>query len=447
MKKLIALILCMLIAVVPVAMAEGYNLTIGNMHMTADGTEFALNGIDLVLSAGQSDAGAGLRIAVNANGSSVADLNLQITEDKLIAFADGISDIYSIDLQTVIDALNQLLAMYNINLEQLPQLLAEGFTKLAAEWSESIEKITAVVAGSITADGTVEIDGETAAHYVISISEDGMQTIIDEICARLGSLMIMIGQTDAAEEIAYIADSGVHFSLEGSIASGETKMAAELRLIARDEETGETANMLITENGNYTEENGMGVARIEATGALETENGMETIMTETMEAYTINGEFAGFDFRIAAEDGNPIVVKLDMPAKQAEGMMEFSITFDDAAQTEFNVKLSDAMLRVAFGDSDSILALTATKLRENAVNLAFDMDIDGNQVTASMDATIAENDASWLLPTADETVDVLTMDQEQQQKLLGEVAVKATGLLGTLAGSSQEIAALVAGAM
>ena len=126
MKKLIALILCMLIAIAPAAMAEGYNLTIGNMHMTADGTEYALDGIDLVLSAGQSDAGAGLRIAVNANGSSIADLNLQITEDKLIAFADGISDIYSIDLQTVIDALNQLLAMYNINLEQLPQLLAEG---------------------------------------------------------------------------------------------------------------------------------------------------------------------------------------------------------------------------------------------------------------------------------------------------------------------------------
>ena len=92
MKKLIALILCMLLAAAPMAIAEGYDLTIGNMRMTVDGTEYVLDGVDLVFSLGQNDDGAGLRIAVNANGDSVADLTLQVAGDKIIAFADGVSD-------------------------------------------------------------------------------------------------------------------------------------------------------------------------------------------------------------------------------------------------------------------------------------------------------------------------------------------------------------------
>ena len=447
MKKLIALILCMLLAAAPMAIAEGYDLTIGNMRMTVDGTEYVLDGVDLVFSLGQNDDGAGLRIAVNANGDSVADLTLQVAGDKIIAFADGVSDTYSIDMETVTAVLNQALAQYGVDIEQLPQLLAEGLAKLAAEWSVSIEKIITVVAESMTEDGTVEIDGETATHYVISISEDGMQTIIDEICARLGDLMTLIGQTESAQQIAYIADSGVHFSLEGTFDIGETKVAAEVRMNVRDESTGETETMLITETGNYTEADGVGTMRIEVTGALETENGMENVIAETIEVYEVDGDFAGFEITVSAQDSEPIVIKLDMPVRQADGMVEFSIRPDPQAQTEFNVKISDTMARVALTDIDSIMSLTATQIADNAVNIAFEANVEGSDVSASLDAAVTDGDASWLLPTADDTVDVLSMDQAQLQKLMSEVSVKAMGLLGTLAGSSEELASLVAGTM
>lgn len=447
MKKLIALVLCMLLAAAPFAMAEGCNLTIGNMRMMADGTEYVLDGVELVLGTAQNDDGAGLRIAVNANGDSVADLALQIAGDKIIAFADGVSEIYSIDTQVVVDAINQMLAAYNLSIETLPNFAAELITKLAAEWSVSIEKITAVIAESVTEDGTVEIDGETATHYVISISEDGMQTIIDEVCARLGDLMTLIGQTESAQQIAYIADSGVHFSLEGTFDSGETKVAAEIRLYARDEATGETETMLITETGNYTEADGVGTMRIEATGAMETEDGMENVVAETIEVYEIDGDFAGFEYSISVEDSEPIVIKLDMPVRQADGMVEFSICPDPQAQTEFNVKISDTMARVALTDIDSIMSLTATQIADNAVNIAFEANVEGSDVSASLDAAVTDGDASWLLPTAGDTVDVLSMDQAQLQKLMSEVSVKAMGLLGTLAGSSEELASLVAGTM
>ncbi len=447
MKKLIALILCMLLAAAPMAMAEGCDLTIGNMRMTAEGTEYVLDGVELVLSMGQSDDGAGLRIAVNANGESVADLALQLAGDKIIAFADGVSDIYSIDTQVVVDAINQMLAAYNLTIETLPNFVAEMITKLAAEWSVSIEKITAVIAESVTEDGTVEIDGETAAHYVISISEDGMQTIIDEVCARLGDLMTLIGQTDAAQQIAYIADSGVHFSLEGTFDSGETKVAAEIRLNVRDEATDETETMLITETGNYTEADGVGTMRIEVTGALETENGMENVIAETIEVYEVNGDFAGFEITVSAQDSEPIVIKLDMPARQADGMVEFSIRPDPQAQTEFNVQISDTMARVALTYIDSAMSLTATQIADNAVNIAFEANVEGSDVSASLDAAVTDGDASWLLPTADDTVDVLSMDQAQMQKLMSEASVKAMDLLGTLAGASEELAALVADGM
>ena len=447
MKKLIALILCMLLAAAPMAIAEGYDLTIGNMRMTVDGTEYVLDGVDLVFSLGQNDDGAGLRIAVNANGDSVADLTLQVAGDKIIAFADGVSDTYSIDMETVTTLLNQALAQYGVDIEQLPQLLAEGLAKLAAEWSVSIEKIITVVAESMTEDGTVEIDGETATHYVISISEEGMQTIIDEICARLGDLMTLIGQTESAQQIAYIADSGVHFSVEGTFDIGETKVAAEVRMNVRDESTGETETMLITETGNYTEADGVGTMRIEVTGALETENGMENVIAETIEVYEVDGDFAGFEITVSAQDSEPIVIKLDMPVRQADGMVEFSICPDPQAQTEFNVKISDTMARVALTDIDSIMSLTATQIADNAVNIAFEANVEGSDVSASLDAAVTDGDASWLLPTADDTVDVLSMDQAQLQKLMSEVSVKAMGLLGTLAGSSEELASLVAGTM
>ena len=447
MKKLIALILCMLLAAAPMAIAEGYDLTIGNMRMTVDGTEYVLDGVDLVFSLGQNDDGAGLRIAVNANGDSVADLTLQVAGDKIIAFADGVSDTYSIDMETVTTLLNQALAQYGVDIEQLPQLLAEGLAKLAAEWSVSIEKIITVVAESMTEDGTVEIDGETATHYVISISEEGMQTIIDEICARLGDLMTLIGQTESAQQIAYIADSGVHFSVEGTFDIGETKVAAEVRMNVRDESTGETETMLITETGNYTEADGVGTMRIEVTGALETENGMENVIAETIEVYEVDGDFAGFEITVSAQDSEPIVIKLDMPVRQADGMVEFSICPDPQAQTEFNVKISDTMARVALTDIDSIMSLTATQIADNAVNIAFEANVEGSDVSASLDAAVTDGDASWLLPTAGDTVDVLSMDQAQLQKLMSEVSVKAMGLLGTLAGSSEELASLVAGTM
>ena len=447
MKKLIALILCMLLAAAPMAIAEGYDLTIGNMRMTVDGTEYVLDGVDLVFSLGQNDDGAGLRIAVNANGDSVADLTLQVAGDKIIAFADGVSDTYSIDMETVTAVLNQALAQYGVDIEQLPQLLAEGLAKLAAEWSASIEKITAVVAESVTEDGTVEIDGETATHYVISISEEGMQTIIDEICARLGDLMRMAGQTEAAQQIAYIANSGMRFSVEGTLDEGETKINLEMRVIARDEATGETQSFVITETGDYTETDGKGVYHIECNSFMETENGLKEYTKQTAEVYSEGNEFTGLEYRVSVEDGEPVVIKLDMPARQADGMIEFSIRPDPQAQTEFNVKIGDAMLRVALTDVDSIMSLTATQIADNAVNIAFEANVEGSDVSASLDAAVTDGDASWLLPTADATVDVLSMDQAQLQKLMSEVSVKAMGLLGTLAGSSEELASLVAGTM
>ena len=141
------------------------------------------------------------------------------------------------------------------------------------------------------------------------------------------------------------------------------------------------------------------------------------------------------------------MIKLDMPARQADGMIEFSIRPDQQAQTEFNVKIGDAMLRVALTDVDSIMSLTATKIADNAVNIAFEANVEGSDVSASLDAAVTDSDASWLLPTADDTVDVLSMDQAQLQKLMSEVSVKAMGLLGTLAGASEELASLVAGTM
>ena len=105
------------------------------------------------------------------------------------------------------------------------------------------------------------------------------------------------------------------------------------------------------------------------------------------------------------------------------------------------------MARVALTDVDSIMSLTATQIADNAVNIAFEANVEGSDVSASLDAAVTDGDASWLLPTADDTVDVLSMDQAQLQKLMSEVSVKAVGLLGTLAGASEELAALVADAM
>ena len=446
MKRLMAALLCMLLVLAPAALAAGKDATISNMSITVNGEEYALNGIELVFGTGETDDAAGVRIAVNANGETAADLSLELLGDKIIAYADGVSDVYSIDLQTISEMLDESMAEYNVNWEEVFQVIEEKLPEMLEKWSASIDKITEVVAGGIAEDGTVDLNGETATHYVISIGEDDMQTLISELSALLSDFV-----TDLDVEVEGVAlddaESGAkRFSVEGTADVGETVMAAEIRVFARDEETGETETLVVVLNSTSTEEDGKTTRKMDSDIYAETEEGMESLLTQSSEVYLVDEAFVGMEYKSENQDGGTKVIKLTMPEDQsADGTYGLYILVN--SETELNIEANDALFHLTLTRPDGALSLNADKTGEGTTHVAFEAAAEGKNIALSFDAALAESDAAWMKTAVEETVDVFTMDEEQAQKLLNEVGAKSIELIGAIAGSSEALATAMGDAM
>ncbi len=455
MKKIIAIILCMLLAVAPMAMAEGCDLKISNMSANILGTEFALKDIELVLGVGGNDSGAGMHIGVNAGGSSVADIVLGINSEKLLAHAEGISDVYSVDLQTIFDLIGNLLEQFNVDMEQTTggenildvvknsaNQALQSLYSIAGNWIISAGTIAEALDGAVTADGDVEIDGEKAVQYKVFVSEEDAQIVLNEIGARLGELLNRFGQAKAAERIAEILNGGVRFSVDGAIAIGETRCKGEFVLNVRNEEADLNSALVLTVNGSEAEREGLNIANTHIEISAEDDGERNNLSAIDTAVYSVNEQFAGIEISSSVPDQDPVVVRLYLPAIQANGVTEFSIR-QDAAQMELNIQFNDGMFKAALSAMDQYLNLAINRLSEKAVNITFDAYFGGQGFTVSLDAAIEANDAAWLKTDATNTVDIFTIDDAQLQKLQNEAMLKLMGLLGTVAGSSDALAGLI----
>lgn len=440
MKKLLAVLLCLLLAAAPVAMAEGYDLKISNINANIMDTEFALENIELVFGVGSNDEGAGLHIAIKANGDTVSDVVLAANSEKILAYADGISDVYSVDLQTILDALSSAMESSGFN----PEAAAAQASEMGAMWAEAGEKIAGILSGAVKADGECEIDGETAAKYTIFVSEDDMQAVLCEANERIGELLEMAGQSEAAQQLGDLINGNERLSVNGTFLLGETKFTGEFSLNARNTETNEASALVSTVDGNQIEEDGVNVSSVHSELSIDTDGEIEKVSESDVTTYTVDGKFAGVVISAAPAGEEPVLISFQLPAIQAEGITEFYMTRSDAA---LDIQIDDAVCKMILSSLDEYMSLTYTAIDESTVNIVFESNIAEAPAYVSLDATIEQTDAEWLKTEADETVDVLTISEEQVQKLQNEAILKVLGTLGTLAGSCEALAALMTGMM
>ena len=437
MKRLVTLLLCMMLLLAPAALAAGKSATISNMSMAINGDEYTLNGIELVLGFGEADDATGVHLAVNANGETAADLSLELIGNKIIAYAEGISDVYSIDLQTVEDMLDEALEQYGVDWEDIFETIGKELPEMLEKWSASIEKITAVISESVTEDGTVDLNGETATHYVISVSEQNMKKLLDELSDLLD---------DFVDEPDGVDLDDMNLSVEGTLDVGETMMAAEIRVIERDEATGDTATLVIVQNGTSAEEGGKTTRRMDCSVYVENGDSRESVLTQTTEYYMIGDAITGLEYNAVDEEGNTILIRLTLPEDQSvEG--PYALYLLANSEIELNAEMSKGLLHLNLTAPDGSMSLNADQFSRGQTHVAFETVADGETLALSFDLTQTEDEAEWMNTAVETTVDMLTMDEEQSQKLMTELTAKGIELLGALAESSETLAAVLDDAM
>ncbi|MGN1005436.1 MAG: hypothetical protein ACI4O8_02860, partial [Aristaeellaceae bacterium] len=104
MKKLLAILLAAMLLLTACAVAEAGGQVVINdlvVYMN-EGQSLDLSGIDFVLAAAGNGSEAGVRVAVEANGSSVANAIASLGAEQLELRVDGLSDVYSIRYEDLI---------------------------------------------------------------------------------------------------------------------------------------------------------------------------------------------------------------------------------------------------------------------------------------------------------------------------------------------------------
>ncbi len=99
MKKLLAILLSALMLLSAFAAAEGGSVTLGNVQVSANGEMLLdLSGLELVLAAAESDAGLGLRLALNYGAGSADEAVVWLGGTELALKASFLSDAYFMDV-------------------------------------------------------------------------------------------------------------------------------------------------------------------------------------------------------------------------------------------------------------------------------------------------------------------------------------------------------------
>ena len=178
-------------------------------------------------------------------------------------------------------------------------------------------------------------------------------------------------------------------------------------------------------------------------------------MGSFLATYTeVDGEFGEFDLAIYEPDSNEAEFYFDMcaPAAQDEGLWEFYVNIEDDGesvsfyldfgsvdgQDEFYAHLiaDDETLYISYEGADGVGTLNAGM-------------IDGVESMGGVTATVevAADDGAWLPGAADATVDMLTIDEAQLEKLSNEGMSLLMNAMSGLAQANESLGALIGSMM
>lgn len=447
MKKLFCMIIAVIMLISACALAEGKVLTIGNIVL-GDGSETLVDfsGIELKLAAAENQDTAGVSVAVAADGEEVARAVLSVDNEGLYLSATDISDVYSLSMDYIEAFIYEMIGDVNIE-EMLETYLNEIL--------ESFEAYMAIFEECLSYTGVYELDGVEYDVYTLSIDHEHCMEIYalyDAILAPFSSIWDDTGYTSFVD---MFESEGVEMTMSADIYVSEEAMMMDMYAFLDDEAL---VNAFVTFETSYYENvdmNGVDIYMALYDPSYEnTDEGYLGYAFLTIYTDPTTDEFSAVDLIIGdAEDNDDetIYMALKPFCKDDEDVAYFTIsTMDDSMR--FDIIWSTT-------DEDFTLLIEATDVEDDAsIDIQYWMPndgygaiemsfVDGEEVaTFGADVTISDDDGAWL-PTIGATVDIITIDDAQLEKLSGEGMMLVSKLISACASANDDFAALIAGLM
>ena len=465
MKKLLAVLLAVLMLISACAMAEGGfggKLVVKDVVIDMGGQVIDLSGVGLTLALASDGTQGGLRMAVDAAGANVLNAILASDAEQMTLRADGISDVYAVRYE---DLLNMLMeteggaefmdafisgfeAGYQAGLS-VGTDMAQG--EVPAEISALMEHAVEIISSAITIGDPETIEGVEYEVLNIAISEEQAGVLLNDLAAIAD--VYAKGQLAGSGYDSYgqlFDDAQLRLSVDGTVYMAEANTIASINVNAFAEDETESETLNIYADVTKDAENGAMDVYV-ALSEVDSEE-TEEIVTLSGTYTEIDGEFASFEMTINTPDDadNGVYAALYAPSVQGNGLWQFSIgSLDDAAS--FHVALGTAdgtnqfSAQVLSGEQSVYLDYIGA---DGVGNLSFGMVEDGERVgDVSAIIEVAADDGAWLPGTADETVNMLTVGEEQMQKLSMEGMSLLMNALSGLSQANESLAAMIGSMM
>lgn len=459
MKKILSVLICLAMLLSGFALAAGSELTISNLAVSvSDGTNLDFSGIDLKLAAAESDTGAGLRIALDANGETVLSGVAALNEQGIVLSLDGMNNAYTVSMEDIM-----LMLAEDPDFQQMMQLIAAlDFTEEdLAELIAIFETFSAQIEAGIVETGTEELDGVTYQSYTMSYDEELADALYRGIFGLLDKhpalVSILLEGSDFTSMMEVYEAMGLKIRFEGEALANESESEISLSAYgtANDlEEEIQMNNYIYTtvgideEAGVQMEDMTMALSQIENEeyiGIVEV-NGCVTTQIET-------GELAAFEgyLIVPTDEENWDGLSFGLYSPMMTGTDLWQISFGDWNET--------FTLDISFGQSEGVDGVYGLMLAEDA-QLSFYSEMQDGVgeigfavadaefgVELLADVAVTETDGAWLDVDTANAVDILTITDEQVETFSMEAMIALMGAVSELAAANDTLAVLIGNLM
>lgn len=458
MKKLLSVLICIAMLMTGFAFAEGGKLTISNVSISDnEGNALDLSGIDLSLAAAGDDAGAGLRVAVGANGEDVLSGVATLSEQGVVLKLDGMKNAYTVSFADVM-----MMLMADPEFQQLMQLVsALDFTEEdLAELMAIMEQFELAYEASITDTGIQEIDGVAYETYAINFPEAGYDAAYRGIFGLLDKhpalvSMLLEGSGYASMMEVYEA-MGLRVRAEGTIIANESEAEVDLTGYGSSndmEEMGINFYAYLT-NGRDEEAGVEAVDLSLLVSALEDgelfnvveANGCVTNVSAT-------GELASFDGYLLVNDGfdewSGFTFGLYSPQMTGTGLWLITIG-DSNGEVSFNLSFGEedgvSGIYGQFGDAENQLSFFA-ELQGSEGEIGFATAEGDYEMEFLADVAFSADDCAWMRVDTTNAVNLLTITEEQTETAGMEAMMVLMNALSELAAANDDFAIMMGNLM
>lgn len=442
MKKLLAMLLVLMLALPCAALAEpstAYTIAFKNPVLTMTGESLDMTGLDLELSALVSDVGqfavtALVNVGPNFENNALS-AQAQLDANGLTFTADGMSNVYSFDL-------TQFTNGFDVT-TLLPMLPIYSLLK------QPIEMDAAAIDMSVSARFAAisELFGQYAANGAISIDRTQGELLINQL---LTSIETAASSMDV-EGIAELREMRPAFDMTGSLTGSDQSytLAGEGQLYAGESDEALRYDITLTDSAeafdgviNLYEPEGSEVVTITIdSDSTAADNGRTAVntsavltMTDTEDA-SVNEELMTITYTATPEAGSPkmeYVAAMDLPTEDTNVTLAVS-TGTNGDDIGFAI---DLFANADGSSGNGFLYYTGAKTVDE-LGTAFDghfsigADIDGESAKFETDLLLrdtAMDTADWAYDSTG-AIDVEKMDETQSTTaMMGLMGIAGTAL-------------------